>query len=376
MSITLKQFDGGLVTPTDDAKLYHYILQSSGIMSGCVASLISGNQLRVTSGRGMIMGRMFVVEEETILANLPTIGITNGRLLIRIDTTNSDAPISFVTQEAETLPALVQEDINESGTIYEIPLATYTAGQVDVTNFAYGTQHVFAPYRPNLLINGSLQVAQRYNAADSTTYTNPSNKMILDMFLFSGTGTVIPVSGGGMDITGSIGVTYIMSDLNFASIDGKTVTLSYSVDGAITVETYDNPEKIMIDKQFTDCRVDWFNLVEGEYACYMQKPNYDEVFRECYKYYRTFDIQTVNNIYSSSGGGRSVLGIYPMYKAPTVTYDTWEIHLCSDGSLTRTSSPADILSPYTDRISIFTADSGYGAYSRFTSMKLDASIYE
>ena len=133
MSITLKQFNGSIVTPTDDAVLYEHLLGANGVMSGCTVTSSGGSILNVADGRGFICGRQFVIEAQTVTATLPTSGTANGRLLIQIDMSNATTPISFITQAAATLPELTQEDINGSGTVYQFPLATYTASTTAVS---------------------------------------------------------------------------------------------------------------------------------------------------------------------------------------------------------------------------------------------------
>lgn len=132
--IDIKQYNGKIVTPRDDAILYDFMIYESGVFEGCEVTSLGANQLRVASGRGIIKGRVFVVEEEVILAKLSTSGSQKGRLLIRVDTANTDTPIVFDTQVAAALPALVQDDINHDGTVYELPLATYDVNNVQISN--------------------------------------------------------------------------------------------------------------------------------------------------------------------------------------------------------------------------------------------------
>lgn len=132
MSVTLKQWNGENISPLDDAVLYQHFDNRSGIIFGCAVTHLGGNQLQVASGRGMICGREFEVQQETVLATLGA-GVP-GRLLLVVDTSNVSAPISFVTQAASPLPALVQDDINQGGTVYQLPLATYTAGNAAISD--------------------------------------------------------------------------------------------------------------------------------------------------------------------------------------------------------------------------------------------------
>lgn len=142
--ITLLQYNASIVTPTDDAYLYNHIINDSGIFTGVDITTQGGNIINVSDGRGIILGRNFVVEAQTINATLPTSGSVPGRLLIQIDMANTEAPIAFVTQAADPLPALVQEDINASGTVYQLPIATYTAQPTMVSDLQY-VAHTISP---------------------------------------------------------------------------------------------------------------------------------------------------------------------------------------------------------------------------------------
>lgn len=142
--ITLLQYNASIVTPTDDAYLYNHIINDSGIFTGVEITTQGGNIINVSDGRGIILGRNFVVEAQTINATLPTSGSVPGRLLIQIDMANTEAPISFVTQAQDPLPALVQEDINASGTVYQLPIATYTAQPTMISDLQY-VAHTISP---------------------------------------------------------------------------------------------------------------------------------------------------------------------------------------------------------------------------------------
>ena len=58
MSVEMKQKAGTNVTPKDDALLYDFLIADSGVVEGCVASAIGGTQMKITSGRGVILGRV------------------------------------------------------------------------------------------------------------------------------------------------------------------------------------------------------------------------------------------------------------------------------------------------------------------------------
>ena len=137
MSIKLKQFDGSLITPKDDAITYDLIIGQSGIISGCELSFIGANKVVIASGRGIIKGRIFVVEEETISCQMTDAGSMPGRIYIHINLSDLEAPIKILSVAAAELPELEQDaDCNETNGIYEIELATYTASEVAISNLA------------------------------------------------------------------------------------------------------------------------------------------------------------------------------------------------------------------------------------------------
>lgn len=121
----------GLVTPVVDRRLYEFLLLNTVGVANGVAVTNSGTNLIVSSGWGVIKGCVFGVTAETISASKPASGSANGRLLIELDATNGT--IQFKTQQGSTLPALTQEDINGSGSVYQMELATYTISATEIT---------------------------------------------------------------------------------------------------------------------------------------------------------------------------------------------------------------------------------------------------
>lgn len=176
MSVEMKQKAGANVTPKDDALLYDFLIADSGVVEGCVASAIGGTQMKITSGRGVILGRVFVIEAETIQATLPaTTETQNGRLLVRINGTAQE--IALVTQAAASLPALQKEDINRGGTLYELELATYKISKTVITDLQV-TAHTIAPHPKNTLLHVTKALQDAWNEAvqDVKALLNGSKK--------------------------------------------------------------------------------------------------------------------------------------------------------------------------------------------------------
>lgn len=148
MPIELKQFNNALVTPKDDAQIYDFVVgQQSGIVDGCEVTHLGGNLLQVSAGWGLICGRKFNVTTETVTAE--TSGGSAGRILIAVNLSNTN-PISFETQSAATLPTLTQEDLNDGGDEYELPLYTYTITD-NVISDLVDVRRMISMDRPSIL---------------------------------------------------------------------------------------------------------------------------------------------------------------------------------------------------------------------------------
>lgn len=134
--ISIKQFTGSQIVGKDDAILYDWVSQKAVcVFFGCEVTSLGANMMRITSGRGIILGRTFEIQQEDFPAQLATPGNSwKGRVYIEIDTSNTAQPIAIKTVAAESLSTLVQEDINGDGTVYQFELYTYDASSTDVSN--------------------------------------------------------------------------------------------------------------------------------------------------------------------------------------------------------------------------------------------------
>ncbi|MDE7436795.1 MAG: hypothetical protein K2N01_13380 [Lachnospiraceae bacterium] len=131
MGINVKQYEGHEVYPRDDAVLYDSIINQSGIIKGCEVTHLGANLLSVASGYGVIKGRLFEITEQTIYARLSENGTIQGRIKIRMELSNADLPIQIITEFADKLPDLEQdEECNYNGGNYEIELAQYSINEI------------------------------------------------------------------------------------------------------------------------------------------------------------------------------------------------------------------------------------------------------
>lgn len=135
MGIVIKEFDGSLVTPKDAAVMNELIFQSYGIFNGCNISFLGVNKIMIASGRMIVKGRQVVITEETIAAQLSSGGTKRGRLYMKIDLSNLDNPGTFLTQVADELPELIQQDdVNYSNGIFEVELCNYDVSETAISN--------------------------------------------------------------------------------------------------------------------------------------------------------------------------------------------------------------------------------------------------
>lgn len=128
MSIQLVTYANQTVTPTNDAIIYEKAVDQNGIFYGCNVTVTSNN-VNITGGYGLVCGREFVINSESIAVTLAPSGTLEGRLYVRLDLADADAPIQLLTATGNTLPPLVQDDdVNYTNGTYEMELATFTVG--------------------------------------------------------------------------------------------------------------------------------------------------------------------------------------------------------------------------------------------------------
>ncbi|MBK0041527.1 MULTISPECIES: hypothetical protein [unclassified Leuconostoc] len=137
MAITGYQFDMQAVPASKDASVIHALTgESNGVLRRGNDFAITANGLQVTIGTGqaIIQGRLVEVtsnESVTLPAN------STGKICIVVDLTKTNSVVgvpgqsgySATINQVYVLPvvgSLTQDDLNNGGYIYELPLATFT----------------------------------------------------------------------------------------------------------------------------------------------------------------------------------------------------------------------------------------------------------
>ena len=175
MSIQLVTYANQTVTPTNDAIIYEKAIDQNGIFYGCNVT-VSSNEVHITGGYGIVCGREFTIQSESIAVTLAPSGTLDGRLYVRLDLADADAPIQLLTATGNTLPALEQDDdVNFTNGVYEMELATFTVGVsalsdvVETFETIIGTQNRRALLWTNASPSSSF-AAQTVNIANIADY--------------------------------------------------------------------------------------------------------------------------------------------------------------------------------------------------------------
>lgn len=134
MGIKMNTYTGNQMTAEYDGIIQHRAITESGILHGCEISYMGANQVHIEKGYMMIMGRFCTVTEETIKVAMSSSSTEiPGRLYIHADLSDAQTPVKIMSVAASSLPSLEQdEDFNYTNGIYEIELATYTAGMTTI----------------------------------------------------------------------------------------------------------------------------------------------------------------------------------------------------------------------------------------------------
>ena len=242
---------------------------------------------------------------------------------------------------------------------------------------------------PGDIINGTLSVWQRYNASDSTTYTDPDNAYVADRFRASGTGTVKPNERGyGADITGTITMQYWMEKTDFALLPDPVIVY-YSVDGVMqsvstpksSVSTDSDGNGCVFSRAITDQTLDWVSLYPGRPV----RP-YAQELAMCQRYYQTHELSLPPIKENTTAAIYAMPRINfptPMRIAPTAKY----VGRSGNSGLSYYSTHSNVpnISPssftvITDRVAkiVFTMPSGVtmalGDFV-YTNLTMDAEIY-
>lgn len=198
MSTKVIRATGSNVSPAEDARLFRNMFPDDGLFEDITITSLGSNQVSIPGMYGIMEGRDFTTDPMTLLVDLPN-SDSSGYIIVRFDTT-TDEVIEVKSELTPYTP--VYEDINASGTICEMIIATYTANTTQVT----GISMVYTKTQ----IGGRME-ATLVTGNTSISFTNPlfTNDTYFDIYTDS-------------------------SDVNYDSwtFAGNTLTLAFSAQNA------------------------------------------------------------------------------------------------------------------------------------------------
>ena len=129
----LIRWAGENVTPSDDAKIFRKFF-GDGLFASVTPTYTSGT-ITIPALYGIMCGRDFTTDEETLDAILATSGTITGQIYMYIDTEDPDYPLDLKIRNS--VYALPTNDINADGIAYGIEIAQYTANTSEVTGITF-----------------------------------------------------------------------------------------------------------------------------------------------------------------------------------------------------------------------------------------------
>lgn len=121
---------GQNVSPSDDGRLFDQAF-SDGLFEDATIAANGGNSIAIGALYGIICGRDFTAEAQTIAATLPESDTATGYVYVEIDTSSDDI-ITIGTALEPFTPTY--EDINTNGAVVQMIIAQYEASAVAVTS--------------------------------------------------------------------------------------------------------------------------------------------------------------------------------------------------------------------------------------------------
>ena len=144
MGIKMNTYAGGQMTAGNDAILHDRAIANTGILHGCNITFMGANQIHIEKGYLLIKGRYCTVTEDTIqvaMSNSET--ELPGRLYVRADLADAQEPVKILSVAADPLPKLTQdENFNYDNGVWEVELATYTAGMTAIKDLTVTCEEV------------------------------------------------------------------------------------------------------------------------------------------------------------------------------------------------------------------------------------------
>lgn len=206
MSTKVIRATGSNVSPAEDARLYRQMFPDDGLFQDITITSLGSNQVSIPGMYGIMEGRDFTTDPMTLNVDLPNSEGT-GYIIVRFDTTTDE--VIEVTSELAPY-TVTYEDINASGTVCEMIIATYTANTTQVTSISMVyTKTSIGGHMEGTLATGNTSI----------TFTNPlfTNDTWFDIYTdssdvvpesWSFSGSTFTINFEAQNASHTIGVIY------------------------------------------------------------------------------------------------------------------------------------------------------------------------
>lgn len=210
---------GQNVSPSDDGRLYDQIF-TDGLFEDATVTALGGNNIALSALYGVICGRDFTAEAQTINATLPEADTANGYIYVEIDTSSDDI-ITIGTALAPFTPTY--ENINTNGAVAQMVIATYEASAVAVTSVTPTYTKASAGGVGSLATIEASPVTSNYSVGSFLVYNGTLYKVT--RAIAAGESLVV---GTNID-SASVGAELTALNNGLTSFEIRKVNFSYSI---------------------------------------------------------------------------------------------------------------------------------------------------
>lgn len=123
---------GQNISPSDDGSLFHQIF-NDGLFEDVAISSLGSNQVSIGAMYGIMQGREFTNSADTISVALPPSGTGTGYIYVQYDL--ADPTVGSIGSALAPWTPTYQ-DLNSTGTLAQMVIATYEASAVAVTSLS------------------------------------------------------------------------------------------------------------------------------------------------------------------------------------------------------------------------------------------------
>ena len=190
------RFAGENVSPSDDGRLYDQIF-SNGLFESTTIAAAGGSQINIGALYGIIRGREFTAEAQTIDATLPTgSGTATGTIYAEIDLSKEE-PLSIKT--ALDPWTATDQNINVSGVVAQVKIGTYTANPTAVTAASY-----VAPSTPVSPLDKYAELKQKDTSLTNSITTLGNHLNTAEGNINENRSDIMDLSSDIMDLSGRV----------------------------------------------------------------------------------------------------------------------------------------------------------------------------